>query len=77
MTYNGYTPSQDAFNFLRFTLKIETEKRPDWRAVAEYPNLKSAKDSDLSQRFLQQCEVVVNHNLDYREKYVDKGGETV
>ena len=33
--------------------------------MAEYPNLKNAGTDDLSQRFLKQCNLEVNKNLDY------------
>lgn len=39
-TYNSYTPSKDAYDFLRFTIVVETSKRPDWKAVSEYKNIK-------------------------------------
>lgn len=65
---NGYTPSKDAYNFLKFTVVVETENRPDWKAVAEYPNIKNAGNDDLSQRFLKQCDVELASNLDYLEK---------
>lgn len=55
--YNGYTPSKDAYNFLRFTIVVDTDGRPDWRGVSEYPNIKSAGHDDLSQRFLKQCSI--------------------
>jgi len=57
-TFNGYTPTQDAFNFLKKTVVVETDKRADWREVSEYPDIKNS--DDLSQRFIKQCDV----NLD-------------
>ena len=57
-TFNGFTPSKEAYEFLRFTIVVETEKRPDWRAVAEYPNIKNIEE--ISQRFIAQCDVVVD-----------------
>jgi serine/threonine protein kinase len=38
--FNGYTPSQEAYNFLKFTIVVETDRRPDWRAISEYPSIK-------------------------------------
>lgn len=68
-TFNDHTPSQEVYNFLKFTIVVETERRPDWRAVAEYPNIKNLED--LGQRFIKQCDVVVNQELNYGETLED------
>ena len=66
-SFNGFTPSKEAYEFLRYTIVVETEKRPDWRGVAEYPNIKNIEE--ISQRFIAQCDVVVDTqiDLDYNE----------
>lgn len=63
-TFNKFTPSKEAYQFLKFTIVVETDQRPDWKAVADYPNIKNVRDEDLSQRFLKKCEVVYDERLD-------------
>lgn len=34
LSFNGYRASKEAYAFMRFTIVVETENRPDWKAVA-------------------------------------------
>ena len=44
---------------------VETENRPNWKTVSEYPNIKNAGgQSMLNQRFIKECEVVYDGQLD-------------
>lgn len=70
LTFNGYTCSLEAYRFLKFILVVDPRKRPDWKAVADYPNILKAADLDLSQRFIKQCDVEVNSRLNCDEEFV-------
>lgn len=42
-SYNRITPSQEAYDFLKFLIVFETDKRPNWKEVAEHPFIKKSK----------------------------------
>lgn len=74
-THNGYTPSKDAYNFLRFTIVVDTASRPDWKAVSEYPNIKNTDNEVLNQRFIKHCDINVQKDLDYRDNFDENSAD--
>jgi hypothetical protein len=66
-TYKGVTPSQAAYDFLRFLIVVDSKLRPNWKQVSEHPLIRNVDDEFISQRFLKQCEVNVDPDLIYDE----------
>jgi hypothetical protein len=81
LSYNGYTPTIDAYNFLRFSLVINTDIRPDWKRISEFPNIKDASRNYTSPKLLKKCSLNLKENFDYREegsaKILDKPIEMI
>jgi len=46
---------------------VETDKRPNWKQVSDHPLIKKINDEVLNQRFLTQCEVVIDEKLNCDE----------
>ncbi len=46
-------------------LVVETDQRPNWQAISQYPYIKNAgSQSNLNQRFIKECDVVYDGKLD-------------
>lgn len=59
----GFTPSKQAYDFIKFIIVFETSERPSWRELVEHPMIKRQND-EVNQRFIQKVDVVVDPTLD-------------
>ena len=62
----GYTPTQEAYDFMRFLIVVDSEDRPDWRKVREHPFLNN-KSHRVSQRFIRDCDIQMSGSMNCDE----------
>lgn len=70
LTISGFTPSQLAFDFIRFIIVFDTDERPNWKKVSEHPLLKESND-EVRQTFINQVQVIVDPKLTDNGDYKD------
>lgn len=76
-TYKGVTPSQAAYDFMRFLIVVDSKLRPNWKQVSEHPLIRNIDDEFISQRFLKQCDVNADSDLNYEETITENNSAVI